>query len=269
MEDIFHIADRTFSSRVILGTARYISPQIMLESIAASGAEMITVSVRRHNVLDASHESVIGLLRNGPYHLLPNTAGCFTAKEAVLTAELAREALETNWIKLEVIGDDETLMPDVTELLKAASQLVSLGFIVMPYTNDDPVTARKLADMGCACVMPLGAPIGSGAGIRNPYNIQIIRELITLPVIIDAGIGTASHATIAMELGADGILLNTAISCAEHPVMMARAMKHAVEAGRFARIAGRIPEKLYAERSSPIEGTISPSFSRRGQGVVI
>ncbi len=255
--DKLRIADKEFNSRLILGTARYVSPEIMLESIAASGADMVTVSVRRHNVLDQSHESVMGLLRKGPYHLLPNTAGCYTAKEAVLTAELAREALETNWIKLEVIGDDETLMPDVTELLKAASQLVALGFIVMPYTNDDPITCRKLADMGCACVMPLGAPIGSGAGIRNPYNIQIIRELISLPLIIDAGIGTASDAALAMELGADGILLNTAISCAEHPVMMARAMRLAVEAGRLAYQAGRIPEKLYAERSSPIEGVMS------------
>lgn len=260
--DALVIADKTFSSRLIVGTARYISPEIMLDSIAASGAQMVTVSIRRHNVLDQSHESVFGLLRNGPYHLLPNTAGCYTAKEAVLTAELAREALATNWIKLEVIGDDETLMPDVTELLKAASQLVSLGFIIMPYTNDDPITCRKLADMGCACVMPLGAPIGSGAGIRNPYNIQIIRELIKLPVIIDAGIGTASHAALAMELGADAILLNTAISCAEHPAAMARAMKLAVEAGRLAYKSGRIPEKLYAERSSPTDGMISPILSR-------
>lgn len=256
MSDLWTIADKTFTSRLILGTARYTSPEIMLESIAASGAEMITVSIRRHTLEDPTGESVLSLLKSGAFHILPNTAGCFTAKEAVLTAELAREALETNWIKLEVIGDDETLMPDVTELLKAASELVSLGFTVLPYTNDDPITCRKLADMGCAAVMPLGAPIGSGAGIRNPYNIQIIRELVQVPMIIDAGLGTASHAALAMELGADAILLNTAISCAEHPVQMARAMRYAVEGGRLAHESGRIPEKLYAERSSPIGGMI-------------
>ncbi len=259
MTDILKIADREFHSRLILGTARYPNPETMLESIAASGTEMVTVSVRRYNLEDRSNESILGLLTNGASHILPNTAGCFTAKEAVLTAELAREALETNWIKLEVIGDDETLMPDVVELLKAASELVALGFIVMPYTNDDPVTARKLADMGCAAVMPLGAPIGSGGGIRNPANISIIRELISIPVIIDAGIGTASHAAQAMELGADAILLNTAISRAEHPAQMARAMKLAVEAGRAAYRAGRIPERLMAERSSPIGGMIAHS----------
>jgi len=256
MQDYFTIADRTFTSRLILGTARYPNPETMLESIAASGTEMVTISVRRYNLEDQSSESILGLLKSGAFHILPNTAGCYTAKEAVLTAELAREALETNWIKLEVIGDDETLMPDVVEMLKAASQLISLGFIVLPYTNDDPVTARKLADMGCAAVMPLGAPIGSGGGIRNPANITIIRELVSIPVLIDAGIGTASHAALAMELGADGILLNTAISCAEHPALMARAMKLAVEAGRLAYRAGRIPERLMAERSSPIGGMI-------------
>src|SRR5579883_3356074 len=257
MEDVLKIADRVLTSRLILGTARYPNPETMLESIAASGTEMVTVAVRRYNLQDNSSESILGLLKSGAFHILPNTAGCYTAKEAVLVAELAREALETSWIKLEVIGDDETLMPDVPELLKAASQLVNLGFIVMPYTNDDPVTARKLADMGCASVMPLGAPIGSGGCIRNPANISIIRELVSIPMIIDAGIGTASHAAQAMELGADGILLNTAISCAEHPVKMARAMKLAVEAGRTARLAGRIPERLLAERSSPIGGMIS------------
>jgi len=256
MEDILTIADRTFTSRLILGTARYPNPETMLESIAASGTEMVTVSVRRYNLQDDSSEGILNILKRGVTHLLPNTAGCYTAKEAVLTAELAREALETNWIKLEVIGDDETLMPDVTELLKAASQLIDLGFTVLPYTSDDPVTARKLADMGSAAVMPLGAPIGSGGGIRNPANIQIIRELVQIPMIIDAGIGTASHAALAMELGADAILLNTAISCAEHPVRMARAMKLGVEAGRSAYLAGRIPEKLLAERSSPIGGMI-------------
>ncbi len=257
MNNTLTIADRTLTSRLILGTARYPNPETMLESIAASGTEMVTVAVRRYNLDDRSNESILGLLKSGAFHILPNTAGCYTAKEAVLTAELAREALETNWIKLEVIGDDETLMPDVVELLRAASQLVNLGFVVLPYTNDDPVTARKLADIGCAAVMPLGAPIGSGGGIRNPANITIIRELVSVPVLIDAGIGTASHAALAMELGADGILLNTAISCAEHPALMARAMKLAVEAGRAAYLAGRIPERLMAERSSPIGGMIA------------
>ncbi len=256
MNNTLTIADTTLGSRLILGTARYPNPETMLESIAASGTEMVTVSVRRYNLEDRSEESMLSILKNSVLHILPNTAGCYTAKEAVFTAELAREALETNWIKLEVIGDDETLMPDTVELLKAASQLISFGFIVLPYTNDDPVTARKLADMGCAAVMPLGAPIGSGGGIRNPANITIIRELVSIPVLIDAGIGTASHAALAMELGADGILLNTAISCAEHPALMARAMKLAVEAGRAAFLAERIPERLMAERSSPIGGMI-------------
>ncbi len=191
------------------------------------------------------------------YSILPNTAGCFTAKEAVLTAQLAREALETNWVKLEVIGDDETLFPDVTELLKAAEQLLAEGFIVLPYCNDDPITCRKLADMGCAAVMPLGAPIGSGMGIRNPYNIQIIRDLVSIPVIVDAGVGTASDAALAMELGVDGILMNTAIAGAQHPVNMAKAMKLAIEAGRLAYESGRIPKRLYAKASSPVEGIIN------------
>ncbi|HWF43910.1 MAG TPA: thiazole synthase [Candidatus Kapabacteria bacterium] len=253
MTDTLKIADREFASRLILGTARYPNPHIMMESLHASGAEMVTVAVRRFSL---NENDILDLLR-GSFHLLPNTAGCYTAKEAILTAELAREALETNWIKLEVIGDDETLMPDVVELLKGAEELVRLGFTVLPYCNDDPITCRKLADMGCAAVMPLGAPIGSGAGIRNPYNIQIIRELVKLPVIIDAGIGTASDAALAMELGADAILLNTAISRAEHPVMMANAMRHGVQAGRLAYLAGRIPESLFAERSTPSEGIIS------------
>jgi thiazole synthase len=252
MIDTLTIADREFTSRLILGTARYPNPHLMMESLHASGAEMVTVAVRRFSLTE---NDILDLLR-GSFHLLPNTAGCYTAKEAILTAELAREALETNWIKLEVIGDDETLMPDVVELLKGAEELGRLGFTVLPYCNDDPITCRKLADIGCAAVMPLGAPIGSGAGIRNPYNIQIIRELVKLPVIIDAGIGTASDAALAMELGADAILLNTAISRAEHPVMMANAMRHGVQAGRLAYLAGRIPESLFAERSTPSEGII-------------
>jgi thiazole synthase len=254
--DIFEIAGEQFSSRLILGTARYPNPSIMMDALQSSGTEMVTLSIRRHDVTDSFGESILNLIRSRSYRLLPNTAGCFTAKEAVLTAELAREALETNWIKLEVIGDDETLFPDVVELLIAAQDLVNRGFTVFPYCNDDPITCRKLEDIGCAVVMPLAAPIGSGAGIRNAYNIQIIRETVRIPVIIDAGIGTASDAAVAMELGADAVLLNTAISCAEHPVMMAQAMKLAVEAGRFAYLAGRIPKRLYAERSSPMTGLI-------------
>ncbi len=254
--DILEIAGEQFSSRLILGTARYPNPSIMMDALQASRTELVTLSIRRHDVTDNFGESILDLIRGGNYRLLPNTAGCYTAKEAILTAELAREALETNWIKLEVIGDDETLFPDVVELLNAAQELVNRGFVVFPYCNDDPITCRKLEDIGCAVVMPLAAPIGSGAGIRNSYNIQIIRELISIPVIIDAGIGTASDAALAMELGADAVLLNTAISCAEHPVMMAKAMKFAVEAGRLAYHAGRIPKLLYAERSSPLTGLI-------------
>ena len=192
----------------------------------------------------------------GRYHLLPNTAGCFTARDAVLTAQLAREALETDWIKLEVIGDEDTLFPDAVELLKAAEDLVRERFVVLPYCNDDPITCRKLEDIGCAAVMPLAAPIGSGMGIRNPYNLRIIREQCTVPIIVDAGVGTASDAAVALELGCDGVLLNTAIAGARDPVRMARAMRLAVEAGRLAFEAGRIPRKLYATASTPEEGTI-------------
>jgi thiazole synthase len=215
----------------------------------------VTVSIRRLNLKDTSEESPIKLLGDR-YAILPNTAGCYTARDAVLTAQLAREALGTHWVKLEVIGDEDTLFPDAVELLKAAEQLLSDGFEVFPYCNDDPITCKKLADMGCAAVMPLGAPIGSGMGIRNPYNLRIIRETIDVPLIVDAGVGTASDVAVAMELGVDGILLNSAIAQAEHPVEMARAMRLAVEAGRLARHAGRIPRRLYAKASSPLEGII-------------
>jgi len=255
MNDPLVIAGRQFTSRLIIGTSRYPDPDTMLAAIEASGAEVVTVSVRRLNLTDEGRESPVGLLR-GKYRILPNTAGCYTAREAVLTAQLAREALDTDWVKLEVIGDEETLFPDIPELLKAAEQLIADGFRVLPYCNDDPITCRKLADMGCAAVMPLGAPIGSGMGIRNPYNLQIIREQIDIPLIVDAGVGTASDAALAMELGADGILLNTAIAQAEKPVEMARAMRLGVEAGRLAWGAGRIPRRLYAKASSPIEGII-------------
>ncbi len=251
------IADREFNSRLIIGTSRYPNPQVMIESLEASGAEMITVSIRRFNLNGNGQESILSLIDREKYFILPNTAGCFTAKEAVLTAQLARESLHTNWVKLEVIGDDETLFPDVAELLKAAEQLIKDNFVVLPYCNDDPVTCKKLAGMGCAAVMPLGAPIGSGMGIRNPYNIQIIREMIDIPLIIDAGVGTASDSAFAMELGVDGVLMNTAIAGAKHPVQMARAMKLAIEAGRLAYESGRIPKRLYANASSPIEGMIN------------
>jgi len=254
--DSLKIADRTLRSRLIFGSARYPNPEIMLEALRASGTEMVTVAIRRVNLKDTSGESLVQLLRGEKYFILPNTAGCFTAKEAVLTARLAREALETHWIKLEVIGDDETLFPDVPELLKAAEQLVAEGFVVLPYSNDDPVTCKKLAGLGCPAVMPLGAPIGSGMGIRNPYNLRIIREIVDIPVIVDAGVGTASDVAVAMELGCDGVLLNTAVAEAAHPVEMARAMRLACEAGRLAHLAGRIPKKLYASASSPLDGMI-------------
>jgi len=249
------IAGRSFASRLIVGTSRYPDPRTMLDALEASGTEMVTVAVRRVSLTDGSKESLISLLRPR-WSVLPNTAGCYTAKEAVLTAQLAREALDPNWVKLEVIGDEETLFPDVSELLKAAQQLLADGFVVLPYCNDDPITCRKLADMGCAAVMPLGAPIGSGMGIRNPYNLRIIREQCTVPLIVDAGVGTASDVAVAMELGIDGVLLNTAIAQAERPVDMARAMRLAAEAGRLAYRAGRVPRRLYAKASSPLEGMI-------------
>ena len=254
MTDGLTIADKTFSSRLFIGSSGYPNQQVMLDAIAASTAEVVTVAIRRINI-HGGGENVIELLAD-KYHLLPNTAGCYTARDAVLTAQLAREAIGTDWIKLEVIGDEETLFPDVEHLLAAADELVKDGFIVLPYCNDDPITCRKLADIGCAAVMPLGAPIGSGMGLRNPYNIEIIRDQVSIPVIVDAGIGTASDAAIALELGCDGILLNTAIAKALDPVKMATAMGRGVEAGRLAFQAGRIPRKLYAEASSPQAGIV-------------
>ena len=248
------IAGKLFSSRFLIGTSRYPNQQIMLGAIEASGAEIVTVAVRRVS-LDGGGEGLFDLLGDH-FHLLPNTAGCFTARDAVVTAELAREALETNWIKLEVIGDEETLFPDVEQLLPAAAELVKKGFIVLPYCNDDPITCKKLEDIGCAAVMPLAAPIGSGMGIRNPYNLRIIREQCSLPIIVDAGVGTASDAAVALELGCDGILLNTAVAGARDPVKMAHAMRLGIEAGRLAHEAGRIPRKLYATASTPTEGSI-------------
>lgn len=255
--DRLEIGTEDFGSRLLVGSSRYPNPQVMLEALEASGAEMVTVSIRRVNVYDRADESILSLLRKGGYRLLPNTAGCYTAREAVLVAQLAREALETNRIKLEVIGDDETLLPDVEQTLRAAKTLIDDGFQVYAYCNDDPITCRKLADLGCVAVMPLASPIGSGMGLVNPYNLRLVREMVAnTPLIVDAGIGTASDATLAMELGYDGILLNTAIAGAKHPVAMARAMRSAMEAGRLAYLAGRIPRRTYAQASSPMEGRV-------------
>ncbi len=251
------IADKVFESRLIMGSSLYPNPEIMRKAMRASGTELVTVSVRRMDMQNRGAGTILQYLREDGYHLLPNTAGCYTAKDAVFTAQLAREALQTNWVKLEVIGDEATLFPDVTELLKAAEQLVKEGFEVLPYCNDDPITCQKLADMGCAAVMPLGAPIGSGMGIRNPYNLQIIREQVDAPLIIDAGVGTASDAATAMELGYDGVLLNSAIARAKHPVQMAEAMKLAIEAGSKAYQSGRIESRLYARPSSPTGGVVT------------
>lgn len=258
--DRLRIGSNTFESRLLVGTSRYPNPQIMLDALQAAGTELVTVAIRRVDVEDQSEESTLALLQAHGYELLPNTAGCYTAREAVLVARLAREALETDRVKLEVIGDDETLLPDVEQLIKAARELVEDGFEVFAYTNDDPITCRKLAEVGCAAVMPLASPIGSGMGLVNPYNLRIIRELVTeTPLIVDAGIGTASDAAIALELGYDGVLVNTSIADAQHPVRMAGAMRRAVEAGRAAYRAGRMPQRLYAQSSSPMEGRVDVS----------
>src|SRR6184192_3300196 len=247
------LGGKDFSSRLIVGTGKYSSNSIMREAHEASGAEIITVAVRRVS-LPGQGDSILDFIDTKRYTLLPNTAGCYTADEAVRTAYLAREAGLGDLVKLEVIGDARTLFPDVQGLLEATKTLAREGFVVMPYTNDDPVTAKRLEDAGAACVMPLGAPIGSGLGIRNPYNIKIILETVTIPVIVDAGVGTASDAAIAMELGCDGVLMNTAIAAAQDPVAMAEAMRLAVKAGRLAYKSGRMGKKLYATASSPLEG---------------
>ena len=252
----FIIAGRTFASRLIIGTGKYSSHAVMARAHEASGADMATVAVRRVNISDRSRESLLDYIDTNRMFILPNTAGCYTADEAIRTARLGREAGLSNWVKLEVIGDERTLFPDNEALIEATQVLVREGFIVLPYTNDDPIACRKLQDAGAAAVMPLGAPIGSGLGIQNPNNIRIIREFARVPVIVDAGVGTASDAAIAMELGADGVLMNTAIAGAEDPVAMATAMKHAVLAGRLAYLAGRIPRKMYATASSPVEGMV-------------
>ena len=249
------IADREFKSRLIIGTGKYRSFPEMARAFEASGADMVTVAVRRVNLTDRSKESLLDYVDRKKYFILPNTAGCYNAEDAIRTARLAREVGLSNWIKLEVLGDEQTLFPDNFELLKATEILVKEGFVVLPYTNDDLINAQRLIDAGAAAVMPLGAPIGSGMGIQNIANMRILRERITkVPMIVDAGVGTASDASIAMELGADGVLMNTGIAGAQLPETMALAMNHAVKAGRLAYLAGRIPRKLYATASSPLEG---------------
>ena len=252
----FVIAGRTFASRLIVGTGKYTSPAVMARAHEASGADMVTVAVRRVNLADRSGESLLDYIDRAKIFILPNTAGCYTAEEAIRTARLGREAGLSDWVKLEVIGDERTLFPDNEALIEATRVLARDGFIVLPYTNDDPIACRKLEEAGAAAVMPLGAPIGSGLGIQNVNNIRIIREFSRVPVIVDAGVGTASDAALAMELGADGVLMNTAIAGAQDPVAMASAMKHAVIAGRLAYLAGRIPRKMYATASSPVEGMV-------------
>jgi thiazole synthase len=251
-EDLLRIAGRTMRSRLLLGTGGFPSLELLSAAIAAGGSELVTVALRR--IDPDARGSLVDVLAGAGVELLPNTAGCYTARDATLTARLAREAFGTNWVKLEVIGDEDTLMPDAPELLRAAEELVDEGFIVLPYTSDDPVLARRLQDVGCAAVMPLGSPIGSGMGIRNPYNIALIREAVEVPVVLDAGIGTASDAALAMELGCDAVMAASAIARAQDPVRMARAMRSAVEAGRLARGAGRIPRRLYATASTPDAG---------------
>ncbi len=281
--DSFTIADKTFTSRLIVGTGKYASHAVMVQAHEASGADMVTVAVRRVNISSArgpredsesssaaarasgggapravkeAGDSLLDHIDASRYFLLPNTAGCYTAEDAIRTARLGREAGLSNWVKLEVIGDERTLFPDNEALVAATKALVKEGFVVLPYTSDDPVVCRKLEDAGAAAVMPLGAPIGSGLGIQNPNNIRIIREFSRVPMIVDAGVGTASDAALAMELGADGVLMNTAIAGADDPVAMAEAMKLAVRAGRLAYLAGRIPRKAYATSSSPLEGVV-------------
>ena len=250
--DELTIAGRTFRSRLLLGTGGFPSLTLLADAIAASGAELVTVALRR--VDPQARGSLIDVLAGAGVELLPNTAGCYTARDAVLTAQLARDAFQTDWIKLEVIGDEHTLMPDAPELLRAAEQLVDERFVVLPYTTDDPVLAKRLVDVGCAAVMPLGSPIGSGMGIRNPYNIALVRDAVDVPLVLDAGVGTASDAALAMELGCDAVMAASAISRAQDPVRMAGAMRAAVHAGRLAHGAGRIPRRRYATASTPEHG---------------
>ncbi|MBI3993229.1 MAG: thiazole synthase [Candidatus Lambdaproteobacteria bacterium] len=257
MDTPLKIGDELFGSRMILGTSKYPNNDVLMRALKAGGAELVTVAIRRVNLNDPSGENVISLLRKSKLRILPNTAGCYTVKDAVVTAELAREALGTDLIKLEIIADEDTLYPDSEKVLEGARVLIEKGFRVLPYCNDDPITCRKLEDLGCVAVMPLGSPIGSGMGLLNPYNINLIREKTRVPLIVDAGVGTASDVTVAMELGCDGVLLNTAVARAKDPVLMAEAMRNAVDAGRKAFLAGRIPRRFHAEASSPQAGKIA------------
>jgi thiazole synthase len=256
MTDELRIGNLVLGSRLIVGTGKYRDLEQTKAALAASGAQMVTVAVRRLDLQAKGGDSLIQHLRERGYNLLPNTAGCYSADDAVRTCRLARELGMSGVVKVEVLGNPDTLFPDVVQTLQAAETLVKEGFTVLPYTTDDPITAKKLADLGCAAVMPLAAPIGSGLGIRNPYNLEIMRNQISIPLIVDAGVGTASDAAIAMELGCDGVLMNTAIAGAQDPVRMAGAMKLAVQAGREAFLAGRIPRRLYASASSPLQGVI-------------
>ena len=256
MQDTFRIAGREFKSRLILGTGKFASNEQMKSAFAAAEIDMVTVAVRRVDLNDKSGASLLDHIDRN-IHLLPNTAGCYNAQDAIRTARLAREALGTEWVKLEVIGDERTLFPDTDGLLEATKVLVNEGFIVLPYTSDDLIVARRLVDAGASAVMPLAAPIGSGLGIQNFANLRILRELITeVPLIVDAGVGTASDATLAMELGVDGLLMNTAVAMADDPIMMAEAMRDGTRAGRLAFLAGRMPRRLYANASSPLVGVI-------------
>ncbi|HSD09525.1 MAG TPA: thiazole synthase [Candidatus Binatia bacterium] len=256
LKDPFVLADREYRSRLILGTGKYKDFEETRRAVEASGAEIVTVAVRRVNITDSGQENLLDYIDPKQYTILPNTAGCYTAEEAIRTARLAREAGVGNLVKLEVIGDPKTLFPDVPATLEAARVLVKEGFAVLPYIMDDPIACKRLEEIGCPAVMPLAAPIGSGLGIRNPFNLQIILEQIQVPVIVDAGVGTASDAAIALELGCDAVLMNTAIAGAKDPILMAEAMRQAVEAGRKAFLAGRIGKKLYATASSPLEQMI-------------
>lgn len=250
------IAGREFRSRLWVGTGKYKDFVETQKAIEASGADVVTVAVRRVNITDRNTENLLDYIDPQKYTILPNTAGCYSVEDALRSARLARAAGVSDLVKLEVIGDEQTLFPDTAGLIEAAKILVKEGFVVLPYTNDDPIVAQKLVDVGCPAVMPLAAPIGSGLGIRNPYNLKIILETVKVPIIVDAGVGTASDAALAMEYGADAVLMNTAIAGAQHPIMMAEAMRYAIDAGRLAYKAGRIPRKLYATASSPIEGML-------------
>ena len=259
MNDPFSIGSRSFHSRLIVGTGKYPSPSVMKEALEASGTELVTVALRRVDLKNRATDPVLGFLDTSRYTILPNTAGCTTAEEAIRVARLSRAAGFSDLIKLEVIGDPKTLLPDTAALLEATTILVKENFVVMPYTNDDPIVAKRLEEAGAACVMPLAAPIDSGQGILNPLNIRLLREAVKIPVIVDAGVGTASDAAVAMELGVDGVLMNTGIAGAQDPVAMAKAMRLGIEAGRLAFLAGRIPKKTYATASSPEAGLIRSS----------